>query len=406
MRFLARRRTTAAMATLLATGLVTGLVATGPAHAQGSFYDVPTELPARNGDVIRSEPADFFLDPLKLLRAPATARRVLYRSTDTHGTAIAVSGTVLTPHTPWAGPGPRPIVAYAPGTQGVGDECAPSRQMAMGSEYEGPFLSGLLLRGFGVVVTDYEGLGTPGVHTYVNRAAEAHAVLDSIRAAQRLPEADLPDAGPVAISGYSQGGGASAAAVELYRTYAPELDLRGAYAGAPPADLGAVAENLDGHYAAGFLGYALLSLNAAYPELDIPALLNDQGKRLMTEVEHQCTIEAVAAHAFRQSKDLTKDGRPLEAYLTEEPYASRVEEQRIGVRKPGAPVLVVHSVLDDIVPYGQAAEMVRKWCAQGANVRFSPSLAPTHVGGAIAAYPEAFAWLEARFAGVPAHGNC
>jgi hypothetical protein len=405
MRLSARRWATAAMAAALATGLV----APTAAHAE-SFYDTPTgtptTLPGRNGDVIRSEPTDFFLDPVKLLRAPATARRVLYRSTDTHGDAIAVSGTVLTPHTPWPGPGPRPIIAYAPGTQGVGDECAPSRQMAMGTEYEGLFLSGLLLRGWGVVVTDYEGLGTPGMHTYVNRAAEAHAVLDSLRAAQRLPEADLPDAGPVAISGYSQGGGASAAAVELYGTYAPELDLKGAYAGAPPADLGVVAKNLDGHYAAGFLGYALLSLNAAYPELDIPALLNDQGKQLMTQVEHQCTIEAVAAHAFRQSKTLTKDGRPLEAYLTQEPYASRVAEQRIGVRKPGAPVLVVHSVLDDIVPYGQAAEMVRQWCAQGANVRLSPSLAPTHVGGAVAAYPEAFAWLESRFAGVPATGNC
>ncbi|MEJ2855887.1 MULTISPECIES: lipase family protein [unclassified Saccharothrix] len=401
MRLSARRWAPAVMAGLLAAGLV----APTAAHAE-SFYDPPTALPGRNGDVIRSEPADFFLDPVKLLRAPATARRILYRSTDTHGTAIAVSGTVLTPHAPWLGVGPRPIVAYAPGTQGVGDECAPSRQMAMGSEYEGPFLSGLLLRGYGVVVTDYEGLGTPGVHTYVNRAAEAHAVLDSIRAAQRLPEAGLPDAGPVAISGYSQGGGASAAAVELYKSYAPELDLKGAYAGAPPADLGVVAKNLDGHYAAGFLGYALLSLDAAYPELDIPALLNDQGKQLMAQVEHQCTVEAVAAHAFRQSKDLTKDGRPLEAYLTQEPYASRVEQQRIGVRKPGAPVLVVHSVLDDIVPYGQAAEMVRRWCAQGANVKFSSSLAPTHVGGAIAAYLEAFAWLEARFAGVPATGNC
>src|SRR5438067_2158643 len=83
-------------------------------------------------------------------------------------------------------------------------------------------------------------------------AAQAHAVLDAIRAAQRLPEANLPDDGPVAIAGYSQGGGASAAAAELQPSYAPELKLKGAYAGAVPADLAEVAKNLDGHYAFGF----------------------------------------------------------------------------------------------------------------------------------------------------------
>jgi hypothetical protein len=51
------------------------------------------------------------------------------------------------------------------------------------------------------VLTDDEGLGTPGVHTYVNRKAEGYAVLGAIRAARGLPEAGLPDDGPVAIAG-------------------------------------------------------------------------------------------------------------------------------------------------------------------------------------------------------------
>ncbi|GAB3008982.1 lipase family protein [Saccharothrix stipae] len=389
-----------------AVALSAALMASGTAVATAQMSHSAQRSAPANGDVLRSEATDFFLDPAKLLRAPATARRVLYRSTDTHDRPIDVSGTVLTPHARWSGPGPRPVVGYAPGTQGVGDECAPSRLMAMGTEYEGPFLAGLLARGFGVVITDYEGLGTPGTHTYVNRAAEGHAVLDAIRAAQRLPEADLPDDGPVATAGYSQGGGASAAAAELHPTYAPELALKGSYAGAVPADLGVVARHLDGHYAAGFLGYSLLSLDAAYPELDIPGLLNDAGREMLARVAHQCTGEALLAHAFRRSVDLTADGRPLAAYLDEEPYASRVEEQRIGVRRPGAPVLVVHSALDDIVPYAQGAEMVRRWCALGANVRFSTSFVPTHAAAMVAAYAEAFAWLEARFTGVPARGTC
>lgn len=390
-----------------AVGFALLTVAAAPVSAEPSFYDPPSPLPpGQPGDVIKSEPSEFFIDPVKLIRAPAQVQRIMYRSKNTHGEPIAVTGTVLTPDAEWSGAGERPIVGYAPGTQGVGDNCAPSKALAAGLEYEGPFIAGMLTRGFAVVVTDYEGLGTPGMHTYVNRAAEGHAVLDAIRAAQRLPQADLPDAGPVGIAGYSQGGGASAAAAELAPEYAPELDIKGAYAGAVPADLAKVAGVLDGHYAAGFLGYSVLSLDAAYPELNLPDLLNEKGRQLLAEVATQCTPEAITAHAFTKTATLTKDGRPLTAYLDEEPYASRVAEQRIGERKPEAPTLVVHSALDDIVPYGQGREMARQWCAQGATVQFSTSLVPSHVGGAVAGYPEALTWLGARFAGKRTPDNC
>ncbi|MFD8493945.1 lipase family protein [Amycolatopsis sp. NPDC059657] len=379
-----------------------------PAQAGATtFYDPPSPLPAgANGDIIRHEVSQFYIDPVKLIKADAKVQRIMYRSTDTHGRPMAVTGTVLTPNGPWIGAGQRPIVSYAAGTQGIGDSCAPSKALAAGFEYEGPFIAGLLTRGYGVVVTDYEGLGTPGVHTYMNRLSQGHAVLDAIRAAQRLPEAGLPDSGPVATAGYSQGGGASAAAAELQPSYAPELNLKGSYAGAVPADLAEVAKILDGHYAVGFLGFALASMDAAYPELNIPGLLNARGKQLFEQVKNECTIEAIAAHAFTQSSTLTNDGRSLTAYLGEEPYKSRVGQQLIGKLKPTVPVLVVHSVLDDIVPYEQDRTMARSWCSKGTKVQFSSSLVPTHVGGAVRAYPEAFAWLEGRFAGFPAPNNC
>lgn len=376
------------------------------ADTPGSFYDPPSPLPpGENGDLIRNEPSRFYLDPAKAVAAPADAQRIMYRSTDTHGGPMAVTGTVLTPHKPWQGSGERPLVGYAAGTQGIGDDCAPSKQMAAGSEYEGPFLSGLLERGYAVVITDYEGLGTPGVHTYVNRASEGHAVLDAIRAAQRLPGAGIPGHGPVAVAGYSQGGGASASAAELQPSYAPELDLKGGYAGAVPADQAAVGKALDGGPYAGLVGFALVGLDAAYPELDIPGVLNDKGRRVFEEIKNEC-VGDITKHAFMKSSDLTKDGRPLSDYIAEEPFKSRIEEQRIGERRPGAPMLVAHSALDDTVPYAQGRQMAREWCAEGATVRFSTYPAPTHVAAAGAAYPEALSYLGARFAGRTAPDNC
>lgn len=402
MRF-ARRTLAATLSMFVSLAVLT--VGATQAAATTDFYDPPSPLPpGENGDVIRHEPSDFYL-LLELVDAPGSAHRIMYRSTDTHGDPIAVTGTVLVPDKPWNGPGVRPIVGYAPGTRGIGDSCAPSKSMASGTDYEGPFLAGLLAAGYGVVVTDYQGLGTPGMHTYVNRKAEAHALLDAVRAAQRLDVAGLPDNGPVATAGYSQGGGASAAAAELAASYASELDFVGAYAGAPPANLEKVANFLDGGYGVGLVGYALRSLNYAY-DLNIPSLLNEEGKQFWHEIADQCIVETIPAYAFTRSETLTKSGKSLAYYMNQQPYASAIAKQRIGEREPQAPVLVLHSRLDDLVPYGQSRTMAESWCEMGATVQFTTLLAPTHVGGAIAAYPRALAWLADRFANEQAPSNC
>lgn len=398
----------AAASLTVVIGLAAGVTASSAAPPEeSSFYQPPTPLPAgQPGDVIRHEHTTFYLDPLKVTRAPAEAHRIMYRSTDTHGEPTAVTGTVLTPKAPWRGEGPRPVIGYAVGTQGQGDQCAPSKLMAAGQEYEGLFLQGLLARGYGVVVTDYEGLGTPGVHTYTNRASQGHAVLDAIRAAQRLDVADLPDDGPVATSGYSQGGGASAAAAELQADYAPELDFRGSYAGAVPADLGAVAKFLDGSLYFGFVGYAINSMEAAYPRLNTDEILNERGERALEEIEEQCLAETIGRYAFTRSETLTEDGRPIGTYLDDQPYASLLADNLIGQQAPDAPVFVAHSPLDDIVPYEQGRRMARAWCEQGATVRFSSYPTPTHLATYPAAFPEAFGYLESLFTARPTPSNC
>lgn len=151
-------------------------------------------------------------------------------------------------------------------------------------------------------------------------------------------------------------GAASASAAGFYD---PPSDLKGAFAGAPPADLAAVAKNLDGHYAAAFLLFAVASMNYAYPGLDIPSLLNDKGRQVQAQVETECTADGLIKPAFTQTKDLTADDRPITDYLGEQLYAAAVAEQLTGLRKPAAPVLVAHSVADDIVPYAQGLAMPR-----------------------------------------------
>ncbi len=370
------------------------------------FYQKPASLPPGNGSLIRHEPSVFYLDPLKALKAPATVERIMYRSTDSQGQPTAVTGTVLVPVGAWHGEGERPLVSYAVGTQGLGDQCAPSRQLAAGQEYEGIFIKGLLNRGYAVVVTDYEGLGTEGVHTYMNRASQGHAVLDAARAAQQLGMAGLPANGPIAIAGYSQGGGASGSAAELAPTYAPELDLKGAYLGAPPSDLLSVGRNLDGSLYTGFLLYAFSGMAAGY-DLDPSMYLNEQGRATLAANQQTCTIAGITDYAFLNTATLTTSGERFSTIAQSEPFRSVLQDQLLADgRTPTVPVLLSQSLLDDVIPYAQARDVAERWCDQGATVALESTVGPTHVGGYVAAFPRAFAFLENRFAGHQPVSSC
>jgi hypothetical protein len=175
------------------------------------FYTPPDPLPpSQPGDLIRTEPSRLVLEPSGQLGAiMATATRIMYHSTDARGNPMAVTGTDFEPSNDWPGQGPRPLIVYGPGTQGQGDQCAPSRQFNQGIHwspwldlafnYEELFVATMVARGFAIVMTDYQGLGTPGLHTYVNRIAEGNAMLDAGRAAMRLPDTSLDPHGPLAF---------------------------------------------------------------------------------------------------------------------------------------------------------------------------------------------------------------
>lgn len=369
------------------------------------FYDPPTDVPATPGTVLKAEPTRFYIDPFKLIPAPARVERIMFTSTDRLGQVIPVTGTVMTPTRPRTKRADRGLVVFAVGTQGMGTQCAPSRQMAAGREYESVFITGLLARGYNIVVPDYQGLGMDGIHTYMSREVQGRVVLDALRAAQQLDSPDIPQDGPTAIAGYSQGGGAAASAAELWHTYAPDLDVKGAVCGAVPADFPLVARMLDGSAYFAFLGYALVGLSSDYA-VDLGPLLNERGLEVARSLSQQCMFESLRRYAFTRSSTLTADGRSIGAMLREEPFATIVAEQQLGNgRRPGTEALVSHSRLDDVVPFECGRALAERWAGQGARVRLSVNYAPTHAAAALTSYGTAFSFLSGRFAGRPMRAN-
>nr|MCU0271335.1 lipase family protein [Acidimicrobiales bacterium] len=358
----ARHRVRLAVAVVL-LALVAGMLfwTTRPTTADAlaapsgdAFYTPPSPLPAgRPGDIIWARPSSFY--PVPLVRSSVNAWQVMYRSTSATGQPIAVTGTVLVPRT-WYW-GPRPIVGFANGTQGVGDSCAPSKSLAAGLNYEGAFIQNLLNKGWAVAITDYEGLGTPGDHTYVVGRSEGAAVLDSVRAATRLPGSGLSTTAPVGLMGYSQGGGAVGWAAELAPSYAPELPIKGVAAGGVPADLLQVADLLDGGLGFGLLASAALGFDAAYTDLDLAPYLNDAGRAAFADARDECVGGLVLKFPFRSVAEYT-----VADPLRDPAWLARLNENRLGSTAPKVPVLLYHSKLDELVAYPQAVQLRRDWC--------------------------------------------
>lgn len=354
-----------------------------------SFYRPPEPLPARPaGTLIRSEPVS----------APAGARgwRILYHSRSVAGKDIAVSGSVFVP----AGKAPaggRPIVAWAHGTTGLGDSCAPSTDLQpLNGVEDGP---ALLAAGDAIVATDYEGLGTPGPHPYVVGPSEARSVLDAVRAAARLRTAHLGRS--FVAFGHSQGAHAALFTGELAASYAPELHLVGVAAAAPPTDLAAMARHLTKlGYGTALLVEAAAGYSAADPAARLSSIMTPTGKAGLSLIEDGCDSDLVTAYGSLSSRAVfTEDPR------TTPPWSTGFARNSVGVLPATVPVLIMQGARDPVVSPELTTIAVRRMCAHGDVVDYK-------------IYPDAYhnvvpsagadlnAWVAARFRGDPAPRGC
>lgn len=352
------------------------------------------------GKILSSKPSSFQYTPG--VPTPTKAWKITYRSTSANGRPNAVSGTVIVPDDGKATP--RPLITYAVGTVGLGDKCAPSAGFPGGTTAEAPLVNAALVRGYAVVVTDYEGLGTPGDHTYMVAKAQGSAVLDAARAAQRHPEAakyGVSAGAPVGIMGYSQGGGASAKAAEMAAGYAPELKVKGTASGGVPADLTKVAESLEGGDSAGYLLMSAVGQNAANPSLALDKYLNKEGRKLAKVVRNECVGTVLEAGRGKKIEDVTTSN-PLDRPV----WQRAVAKQLIGTKRPSAPTFVYHGDADETIPYAVGQQLRTDWCAKGASVEWKSFPGQSHVGTAIQGNGPALEWLGRRFAGEPMSGNC
>lgn len=435
---LVRRAVSVAASIIVAAPLAMPAVAEpapGASSAPADFYQPPQDLPETPGTLVHAEDAPQLLnlaDPiahqlgLPQPNLPGQAHRMMYTSTNAYGDPVGVTGVVLEPAKKWAKPGPTPTIIMAPGTRGQGDTCAPSQgplmlgnidldQGTLAVNYDLPAMYAASLAGMRVILTDYMGLGTPGMHHYVHREEQAHAVIDAARAGLAL--AGEPMDSPIAFYGYSQGGGAAAAAAEEVAGYAPELDLVATYAGAPPADLFSVLHAADASSITGLLGYALNSaqdLDEAVKEA-VRRNVSKEAQANLDKLGDSCLPETISRWSYEDSATLLGGDMSLQELIDAEPAVGEyLEQQALGVHPISGAMLVVSHLEDDLIPYDQAHAMAAGYCQLGGSVDLRsaglPGLMPksgiNHVLPGATHTLAALQWIQDRFAGEPAPNGC
>lgn len=404
------------------------LMVGGAAVVAPPAWTQPAPAQSAGGDLLRTEAAQP-VSPVPGLpgTTPARSTRFTYASTDTHDAPTTVVGTYFEPTAPWRGPGERPLVAYAGGTQGQGPECAPSAMVSQVVRFQPPAdvvfeydmmaIQYLLAQGMAVVMTDYHDLAAPGIHNFLNRKTQGYAVLDAARAALHLPGSGFHPGSPVMLYGYSQGGMAAAAAAELKPAYAPELNVRGAYVGGPPvgpAEYIARSDGLPG--VAPAIAWILNGIAADYPDTRpvLEAALNDTGKAILRDSIGKCG--GGLSNALTQPQNTsawTISGQPITAVIDSSPELKKAfDAQRIGGQAPSVPVRIYAARNDEMFPavHGIAAS----WCGGGTPVQLAADPAVPPISGFLSTHDVAFfpsmttslPWVTDRLADVPAPVNC
>lgn len=389
-------RVTAGILLMGAMATLAAIEARAESQAFEAFYSPSTnDLPGAPGTLIRSQP---------LTSAPddADAHLVLYRSVGLEGEPIAVSALIIVPRTP-APVGGRPVIAWAHPTSGVVPKCAPSLMRDPYASIQG--LKAMIDGGYVVVATDYPGLGTGGIHPYLIGKSEARAVIDSVRAARALPQAQAGTR--YAVWGHSQGGQAALFTGIIADEYAPELQLIGVAAAAPATDLATLLR--DDFATAGGKNLTAMTLWSWSQLFDAPmsAVLSPEALPTVDALVDKCieTLVQVLERKYME-KPLEKNFLTVTDVTLVEPWQGYMKGNTPGVMPRQMPMFLSQGTGDTTVRPAVTAAYMQSLCRAGSPVRMVILPKVIHAFIARDTADDAFAWMDARFDGLTPPNDC
>ena len=351
------------------------------------------------GELLEAKP---FTDVDPAIRAlGAEALRVRYRSTsDFEPRSTIVSGVIFIP----AGTPPEggwPVLAHAHGTTGIRPECGPSLSTNLWGATV--LVTAYLKAGYAVAAADYQGLGAPGIHPYLDAKVAGWNVIDSVRALRRARPGIISDRW-VTIGG-SQGGGASWAAAEQASTYAPELHLVAAVNEVPAADIAGYAQKAADGALTRVQGAAysalLFSLSRVHPDLDMNLY------RRGSVAANWDALSMCYGPRMQERNDAVTKIEPGELKPAT-PRATRALQNLLSTmalpqKKAAAPMLVIYAGQDEYIEAAWTRKAIAAACEMGTQIEadFQPTRSHGTFDGS-----HVLEWLSRRMAGEPVQNAC
>lgn len=214
---------------------------------------------------------------------------------------VKASAMIFFPKTAQPADGWR-IVVWNHGTVGIGDSCAPSQNPVVGTNF-GTLAEKLLAEGYVIVAPDYEGLGTPGIHPYLNLSSAANSAIYAVKAAQQHYDSLANEWVSV---GQSQGGHAALAVAEFADQ---DPNYKATVAAAPASSLNTILKDIApqaiqmlmageqaNRYPAGtaasvyadllsYMALAGVGIKSYMPDFNYGVLMQDRAKAIAMSVE-------------------------------------------------------------------------------------------------------------------------
>jgi len=340
-----------------------------------AFYSPPKKLPRAHGDPIWMRRGT----GTNALSGAARNLLVLYRSTSLAGRAVGVSGSISFPRRkpPRGG---WPIVTWAHGAAGIGDTCAPTRQRVGSDAYTRTtraMFSSWLKAGYAVARTDYEGLGTPGLHPFLIGRSEGRSVLDIVRAARKI---DRRVGKRVLVAGHSQGGHAALFARAAAPSWTPELEVAGTFAWAPPSQLreqlGLAQFVKDPNPLSVYILLAARAVEVTTLSVPVAQLLSDRAKSFYPETEAKCVAELYRPESVggMAPAEIVREGADPGPFIE---YADTMDPAKLAFR---GRVAISQGTADNLVLKPFTDKLVDQYRAKGIRTEYLVHEGATHSG--------------------------
>ena len=371
----------------LLIGVTPGLANAAPApDGLPAFYKTPSLAGKKAGTLLKSQK----------VAAPSvdgTVYRVMYVSETVSGQATAVTGLVVVPKTAAPKSG-YPVVSWGHGTNGMTDECAPSLEPSKIDS----LANGLLANNWLITASDYQGEGTPGLHPYLAGVVAAQNTIDIVRAAEQLPSVDVSK--NYVVWGHSQGGQTAMYAHNIAPKYAPELNLKGVVAGAPPSQFDLIYDYLKTSKYRYYLLMSAGGLNAAYGDKAAPLdkVLTPKGIALLDELDKGCS-DYLSKTLGAVSIDETNLANPFDVPEWKKLFLANDPKNFTSTN--GIPLLIIHGGADEQIPTVSSQLLTTKLCDLGQGMQRWVYPGQSHSGVIATSATDMVNWMKARFAGGP-----